>query len=79
MEQADSSPGRVGNKECFGYRTEVDENMGSAPNCSLLGLKDVYKGYRDMELMRAGQSKMEVNQLYPDKGVSEEQVWDGMN
>ena len=49
------------------------------PNCSLVGLKDVYKRSNDIELMRTGQSKMEVNQIYPEEGVSEEQGWDDMN
>ena len=46
------------------------------PNCSL---KDVYNRSEDMELMRTGQAKMEVNQMYTEKGVSEEQVWDNVN
>ena len=49
------------------------------PNCSLVGLKDVYNRSEDMELMRTGQSKMEVNQMYTEEGVSEEPVWDNVN
>ena len=48
-------------------------------NCSLVGLKDVYNRSEDMELMRTGQTKMEVNQMYTQEGVSEEQGWDNVN
>ena len=44
-----------------------------------MGLKDMYNRSEDMELMRTGQSKMEVNQMYPEEGVLEEQVWDNVN
>ena len=49
------------------------------PNCSLVGLKDVYNRSKNMELMGTGQAKMEVNQMYTEEGVSEEQVWDNVN
>ena len=37
------------------------------PNCSLVGLKDMYNRSEDMELMRTRQSKMEVNQMYKEE------------
>ena len=39
----------------------------------------MYNRSEDMELMRTGQTNMEVNQMYTQEGVSEEQGWDNVN
>ena len=58
----------MGDKECLRCRIEADEYVAF--------------GSKEPELQphgAQGQSKMEVNQMYPEEGVLEEQVLDNVN
>ena len=67
----------MGDKECLGLELKLMRTWHldpRNPNPCLVGLKDVYNRSEGMEVMRTGQSKMEVNQMYTEEGVSKEQV-----